>query len=150
MTTACGGHSDQPYSQPVTMLKDCQSTLLMMVWASKGSMLPHQIKRVEQQNNLTINVFGWDKGVIVHHISKQPEDMPRINLLLIEKAGKFHYTWIKDLNRLLRDQSKCSNRKHYCERCLHGYTLGGSARSPQARVSWDRPDSSTGGDAGRR
>ena len=46
-----------------------------------------QIKRVERQNNLTINVFGWDKGVIVHHISKQPEDMPRINLLLIEKAG---------------------------------------------------------------
>ena len=48
--------------------------------------------------------------------------MPRINLLLIEKAGKFYYTWIKDLNRLLHDQSKCSNRKHYCERCLHGYT----------------------------
>ena len=81
-----------------------------------------QIKRAERQNNLTINVFGWDKGVIVHHISKQPEDMPRIHLLLIEKAGKFHYTWIKDLNRLLHDQSKCSNRKHYCERCLHGYT----------------------------
>ena len=81
-----------------------------------------QIKRVERQNNLTINVFGWDKGVIVHHISKQPEDMPRINLLLIEKAGKFHYTWIKDLNRLLHNQNKCSNRKHYCERCLHGYT----------------------------
>ena len=87
-------------------------------------MLPHQsqIKRVERQNNLTINVFGWDKVVIVHHISKQPEDMPRINLLLTEKAGKFHYTWIKDLNRLLHDQSKCSNCKHYCERCLHGCT----------------------------
>ena len=81
-----------------------------------------QIKRIERQNNLTINVFGRDKEVIVHHISKQPEDMPRINLLLIEKAGKFLYTWIKDLNRLLQDQSKCSNRKHYCERCLHGYT----------------------------
>ena len=81
-----------------------------------------QIKRVERQNNLTINVFEWDKGAIVHHISKQPEDMPRINLLLIEKAGKFHYTWIKDFNCLLHDQSKCSNRKHYCERCLHGYT----------------------------
>ena len=80
-----------------------------------------QIPRVERQNDLAINVFGWDKGVIVHHISKQPEDMPRINLLLIE-AGKFHYAWIKDLNRLLHDQSKCDNRKHYCERCLHGYT----------------------------
>ena len=102
-----------------------------------------QIKRVERQNNLTINVFGWDKGVIVHHISKQPEDMPRINLLLIEKAGKFHYTWIKDLNRLLHDQSKCSNRKHYCDRCLHGNTREDllEAYKPECRV--DRPDSCT-------
>ena len=81
-----------------------------------------QVPKVELQNDLAINVFGWNKGVIIYHISKQPQDMPRINLLLIEKASKFHYTWIKDLNRLLHDQSKCSSRKPYCERCLHGYT----------------------------
>ena len=81
-----------------------------------------QIGKVERQNNLAINVFGWDEGVIVHHLSKQPEEGARINLLLIEKAGKFHYTWIKDLNRLLHDQSKHTERKHFCERCLHGYT----------------------------
>ena len=49
-----------------------------------------QIGKVERQNDLAINVFGWDKGVIVHNVSKQPEDMPRINLLLIQKADKFH------------------------------------------------------------
>ena len=65
-----------------------------------------QIPKVERQNNLAINVFGWEKGVIIHHISKQPGEMPRINLLLIEKSNKFHYTWIKDVNRLLHDQSK--------------------------------------------
>ena len=80
-----------------------------------------QIGKVEHQNDLAINVFGWDKGVIVHHISKQPEDMHRTNLLLIRKAGKFHYTWIKNLNRLLYDQSKHREKKHFCERCLHGY-----------------------------
>ncbi|KAK3748543.1 hypothetical protein QZH41_001377 [Actinostola sp. cb2023] len=81
-----------------------------------------QISKVEKQNNLAINVFGWDKGVIVHHLSKQPEGIPRINTLLIEKAGKFHYTWITDLNRLLYDQSKHREHKHFCERCLHGYS----------------------------
>ena len=81
-----------------------------------------QIPKVERQNNLAINVFGWDKGVIVHHISKQPEDMPRTNLLLIEKSGKFHYTWVKNLNRLLYDQSKHREKKHFCERCLHGHS----------------------------
>ena len=80
-----------------------------------------QIGKVERQNDLAINVFGWDKGVIVHHISKQPEDMPRTNLLLFQKADKFHYTWIKDLNRLLYDQNKHREKKHFCERCLHGY-----------------------------
>ena len=79
-----------------------------------------QIPRVEKQNGLAINVFGWDKGVIVHWLSNQPG--PRINLLLIEKGGKFHYTWVKDLNRLLYDQSKHHGRIHFCERCLHGYS----------------------------
>ena len=81
-----------------------------------------QIDKVERQNDLAINVFGWDKGIIVHHVSKQPEDMPRINLLLIQKADKFHYTWVKDLNRLLHDQNKNGRKKHFCERCLHGYS----------------------------
>ena len=81
-----------------------------------------QIPKVEKQNNLAVNVSGWDKGVIVHCLSKQPAGMPRINLLLIEKAGKSHYMWIKDLNRLLYDQSRHKERKHFCERCLHGYT----------------------------
>ena len=81
-----------------------------------------QIPKVEKLNNLTINVFGWDKGVYVYRLSTQPEGMPRINLLLIEKAGKHHFTWIKDLNRLLRDEGKHKERKHFCERCLHGYT----------------------------
>ena len=81
-----------------------------------------QIVKVERQNDLAINVFGWDKGVIVHHVSKQPEDIPRTNLLLIQKAGKFHYTWVKDLNRLLHDQNKNGRKKHFCERCLHGYS----------------------------
>ena len=80
-----------------------------------------QISKVEKQNDLAINVFGWDGAcVIIHRLSERPAR--RINLLLIEKAGKFHYTWIKDLNRLLYDQSKYQHRKYFCERCLHGYT----------------------------
>ena len=81
-----------------------------------------QIPKVEKLNNLAINVFGWDKGVNAYRLSTQPEGIPRINLLLIEEPGKHHFTWIKDLNRLLRDQSKHKERKHFCERCLHGYT----------------------------
>ena len=47
--------------------------------------------------------------------------MQRVNLLLIEKAGKFHYTWVKYLNSLLFQESHnwCT---HFCERCLQGYS----------------------------
>ena len=84
-----------------------------------------QIEKVEKQNNLAINLFGWERNrVIIYHISKRGG--VRINLLLIENDdendGKYHYTWIKNLNRLLYDQSKHRERKHFCERCLHGYS----------------------------
>ena len=85
-----------------------------------------QIAKVEKQNNLAINVFGWSGRVIVHRLSKQPAEIPRINLMVIEKEEEYgirtHYTWIKDLNRLLHDQNKTTHRYYYCERCLHGYT----------------------------
>ena len=95
-----------------------------------------QVPKVELQNNLAINVFGWDKGVIVYHLSKQPKAMPRINLLLIEKAGNFHYTWIKNFNRLLYDQSKHKERKHLCERCLHGYTREDLLEAHKPECRW--------------
>ena len=81
-----------------------------------------QLDRVERQNGVALNVYGWDKGVVVHRLSDRevPADR-RINLLLISQGDKYHYTLIKDLNRLLRDQTKHKERKHFCERCLHGF-----------------------------
>ena len=99
-------------------------------------------------NNLAINVLGWDKGVNVYRLSTQPDRMPRINLLLIEKAGKHHFTWIKDLNRLLYDQSKYRGGKHLRAMPARIHK-GGSAGSQQTRLSRDWADYSQGGDAGR-
>ena len=46
----------------------------------------------------------------------------RINLMLIEEGDKFHYTYIKDFNKLLYNQSKHEHRKFFCENCLTGYS----------------------------
>ena len=103
-----------------------------------------QIHRIEEQNPLAINVFGWDNAhacVIIIKLSgaaqarttgDAAQARTTVNMLLIEKAGKSHYTWIKDLNRLLYDQSKHRERKHICERCLHGYTRE-EAHKPDCR-----------------
>ena len=83
-----------------------------------------QIDRLERQNeNLAINVFGWEKGqVVVYRISKKGGETPRINLMLTNQGENTHYSLVKRLSALLLDQSKNSNSKHFCERCLHGYS----------------------------
>ena len=126
MTTASAGHYDQPCAlrrtaNHVDRLSQYPAQDGLTFEGIDAPSHISQIPKVERQNNLAISVFGWDKGIIIHRLNKHSEDIPRINLMLIEKAGKFHYTWIKDLNRLLNDQSKNRHRKHFCERCLHGY-----------------------------
>ena len=64
-----------------------------------GTLMPiSQIPKIERQNDLAINIFRLDEGIIVYRFSKQPGQMPRINLLLTEMAGQFHYTWVQDIN----------------------------------------------------
>jgi len=83
-----------------------------------------QIDKLERQNpDLAMNVFGWDKEqVIVHRISEQDGNIPRINLMITKQGDNTHYSYVKRLTALLFDQSKNSNSKHFCERCLHGYS----------------------------
>ena len=82
-----------------------------------------QIPKVELQNNLGINVFGYSESAGIHplYITKDNDKSP-INLLLISevKDGKrnSHWCWIKDFNRLCHDQTKHANRKHFCLRCI--------------------------------
>ena len=114
-----------------------------------------QIPKVEKQNNIAINVYGYTLTkktekltVFPYHISNQPNDKERINLLLISedlnvkeeineeegiidedynpdeptKETKYHYCWIKNLNRLLRNQNNKHGATYFCERCLHGFS----------------------------
>ena len=83
-----------------------------------------QIDRLERQNpNLAINVFGWDKEqVIVHRISEKEGNIPRINLMITKQGDNTHYSHVKKLTALLYDQNRPNESKHFCERCLHGYS----------------------------
>ena len=82
-----------------------------------------QINRLEKQNeNLAINVFGWEGRVVVHRISEKGGEIPRINLMLTTKGENTHYSLVKRLTALLYDQNRHNESKHFCERCLHGYS----------------------------
>ena len=59
-----------------------------------------ELDRVERQNTLALNVYGWeDGGVVIHHLSKA-EVNRRINLFLVTKGVQHHYPWVKDRNCL--------------------------------------------------
>ena len=74
--------------------------------------------KVEKQNNIRINVFGYEKGQpFPIHISKETfED--QMNILLITEDEKKHYVLIKDFNAFMYNQSKHKERKHFCMYCL--------------------------------
>jgi hypothetical protein len=72
-----------------------------------------QIKKVERQNGLAINVFGYDKSIYPLHISEAPAHIPRVNLLLIEKGEVQHYTWIKGPQSTLIRPQQTSRKKAF-------------------------------------
>ena len=74
--------------------------------------------KVEKQNSIRINVFGYEDGQpFPINISKETfED--QMNLLLITKYEKKHYVLIKDFNAFMYNQSKHKERKRFCMYCL--------------------------------
>ena len=78
--------------------------------------------KVEKQNNIRINVFGYEKGQpFPIHISKETFEN-QMNLLLITEDEKKHYVLIKDLNAFMYNQSKHKERKHFCMYCLQCFS----------------------------
>ena len=62
-----------------------------------------QVPRIERQNDLAINVFGYtsNEGVFPLYVSKNNPQVEPINLLLFSDENKSHYCWIKDFSKLL-------------------------------------------------
>ena len=71
-----------------------------------------QYDKIEKQNSIRINVFGYEKGQpFPIHISK--EKFQDQMSLLITKDEKRHYILIKDFNTFMYNQSKHKERKHF-------------------------------------
>ena len=81
-----------------------------------------QINKIEKQNKININVFGYEeKQPFPIYISKEKfEDT--MNLLLITEGENKHYVLIKDFNKLMYNQTKHKERKHFCLHCLQCFS----------------------------
>ena len=59
-----------------------------------------KLEKFEKQNNISIHVFGYEKGCVFPvFLSKQTNGYKEVDLLLISNETKSHYCWIKSLDR---------------------------------------------------
>lgn len=81
-----------------------------------------QINKIEKQNNININVFGYDdKQRYPRYVSKERNE-DHMNLLLITEEKNSHYLLRKDFNRFMYNQTKHKERKHFCMYCLQCFS----------------------------
>ena len=76
-----------------------------------------KIGKFERQNNISVNVFGFEDVLFPLYITKEHFDT-HVNLLLYIQGTTRHYCLIKDLNKLLH---RHKGRMYYCRYCLHGF-----------------------------
>ena len=83
-----------------------------------------QYNKIEKQNNININVFGYEEKLQYPiYVSKEKnEDV--LNLLLITEEEKYrnHYVLIKDFNRFMFNITNDDKKKHFCMYCLQHFT----------------------------
>ena len=81
-----------------------------------------QYNKIEKQNEININVFGYEnKQPYPIFVSKEKYER-QINLLLITEDENKHYVLIKDFNRFMFNQTKHEHRKHFCMHCLQCFS----------------------------
>ena len=81
------------------------------------------IEKFEKKSSISINVYSYEiiKGrlnvyILYHTKNKQQR---HVNLLLIKNENQTHYCWIKDLSRLISNQSSKHDGKIFSyDRCL--------------------------------
>ena len=83
------------------------------------------MKKIEKQNQININVFGWHsgsgggKGMAYPIRISETNFTDHLELLWIEEGEKSHYVLIKNFNQFMTSFTKHVGRKYFCLRCLH-------------------------------
>ena len=82
------------------------------------------INKFENHNcSVSVNVFCYEKLIYPLRISKHNyKRESTVNFLLISDDTKQHYSWIKDISKLLSLQtSKHGHVRYVCVRCLNTF-----------------------------
>ena len=74
--------------------------------------------KIERQNNICINVFCCENGIIYPLYISGEIFSDCMDLLLIFDEKKSHYVYIKDFNRLIFNKATNKNKMYFFRCCL--------------------------------
>ncbi|XP_018402799.1 PREDICTED: uncharacterized protein LOC108779790 [Cyphomyrmex costatus] len=82
------------------------------------------IAKFERLNDVSINVYGIENNEILPLRLTDEKKERHVNMLYLQDGDNDgHFTWIKNLSRLVRSQvTKNKNKIFFCDRCLHYYS----------------------------
>ena len=113
-------HPKQRDNERITDLKKYENELV-----TKGLSFPMDVRDIRKFEKLnpdipSITVFSVD-GKTIYPLKLSKNSSKSIDLFLYEENGKSHYSLIKNLSRLIRNQltnTRVTGGVHICKRCL--------------------------------
>ena len=78
--------------------------------------------KIEVKNNICINVFGYENGLVFPIYVSDQKFEDSMDLLLLTDNDKSHYVYIKDFDRFMFHKTKNKNKKWFCKICLHCFS----------------------------
>ena len=78
--------------------------------------------KIEVKNNICINVFGYENGLVFPIYISDQKFEESIDLLLLIDDDKSHYVHIKDFDIFMFHKTKNKNKKRFCRSCLQCFS----------------------------
>ena len=77
---------------------------------------------IEVKNNICINVFGYENGLVFPTYDSDQKFEDSVDLLLLIDGDKSYCVCIKDFDRFKFHKTKNKNKEWLCRSCLHCFS----------------------------
>ena len=71
--------------------------------------------KIEVKNNICINVFGYENGLVFQIYISDQKFEDSVDLLLLIDDDKSHYAYIKDIDRFMFHKTKNKTKNGFVE-----------------------------------
>ena len=78
--------------------------------------------KIEVQNNICINVFGYENELVYAIFISREKFEDSMDLLLLYEDDKSHYAYIRDFNTFMFHKTKTKNKNWFCKSCLQCFS----------------------------